>query len=173
MISNLINLFCLDLVKRFPKRVQIIWVNHQKYLLRFHIKYGGVLPGVYLHNFYMGDSGRDPHNHPWKWALSFILTGGYIEERMLENTLFMYKRRVKPFSLNFIKGNTFHKVEMNPEGLPIWTLFMTFKANKTWGFWSRKDAKFVPHSEYLQDDIDVKGNYVTDYWGNKVKLIEE
>ena len=172
MISDLINTFCLWLVERFPKRVQIIHVNSKPYLLRFHIKYGGKLPGIYLHKFYMGDEDRDLHNHPWKYALSFILCGGYIEERMVDGTVFVYKHIVKPFSFNYIKGSTYHRVELNPEGLPIWTLFMTYKVNQTWGFWSRQEAKFIPHSEYLKD-VDNKGNFVTDFWGNKVKLKEE
>ena len=39
------------------------------------------LPTVRVHHFHRADSGRAPHNHPWWWALSVVLSGSYVEAR--------------------------------------------------------------------------------------------
>ena len=36
---------------------------------------------VYLHRFERPDNDRHLHNHPWPWAVSLVLTGGYDEVR--------------------------------------------------------------------------------------------
>ena len=35
-----------------------------------------------LHHFLRPDTDFRFHNHPWKWSISFILGGGYVEERL-------------------------------------------------------------------------------------------
>ncbi|MGN6103684.1 MAG: hypothetical protein ACTHU0_01140, partial [Kofleriaceae bacterium] len=44
------------------------------------------IPGVcdfrpMLHRFHRPDVDQHLHNHPWKWAVSLILSGSYVEER--------------------------------------------------------------------------------------------
>src|SRR5271170_2836454 len=55
-------------------------------------KRGAIFPDrihVYLHKFHRGDSDEALHNHPWLWSRSFVLAGGYIEERRLEGGPFI------------------------------------------------------------------------------------
>lgn len=42
--------------------------------------------GIYLHKFHRGDDDLATHSHPWRWAVSLILAGGYREERRLNKT---------------------------------------------------------------------------------------
>lgn len=109
------------------------------YLLRIyltpHFKY---LPNVYLHHFFRGDDDVELHNHPWKYSMSLILTGGYIEERM--NVLTQKKpvtRKMFPGFLNFLRQEEFHRVTLLKDG--CWTLFASyFRVRKSdgqdWGF---------------------------------------
>jgi hypothetical protein len=101
-------------------------------------------PGVYLHYFFRGDSDRELHNHPWNWALSWILTGGYLEERRTaDDRVLSNKRRTGRF--NVLHGNTFHRVQLMEER--CWTLFVAGKRKalpreRSWGFWDRATDAF-------------------------------
>lgn len=39
-------------------------------------------PNLYLHRFLRPDEDGELHNHPWRWAVSVMLAGGYAEERL-------------------------------------------------------------------------------------------
>ena len=165
-INNIIKSTCWALVRTFPKRVNLIHINEEPYLLRFHIKHCGRLPGIYLHRFYKGDDDRALHNHPWRKAYSFILTGGYNEEVREEDDTVRTIPRL-PGMFNVLSGDTFHRVQLR-EG-PGWTLFCSIDKIQDWGFWDRDTGKYTPHAEYLEGREE---SYVTDLDGNIVELAE-
>jgi len=118
------------------------------YLLR--IKLWGWMPGdrkkyrfsAYLHRFFLPDLDRALHNHPWRWSVSFILWGGYDEERLVEGHVIT--RRVRPFTLNWLGPNDFHRV-MRLRGRETWTLFFAGPKYKGWGF--LEEGRFIPYAE--------------------------
>lgn len=99
---------------------------------------------VYLHRFHRPDEDRVLHNHPWPWAVSWILSGGYREERRIPAEAFaelgepltppglVINRWLRAGSLNFLRGDTFHRVaELDGE---TWTLFVVGRKHQAWGF---------------------------------------
>jgi hypothetical protein len=68
---------------------------------------------VYLHKFVGSDPDRGLHDHPWRWALSILLAGWYYEER--RDTPPGLPREVR--RLNWLRGDTFHRVLMPREFL--------------------------------------------------------
>lgn len=149
MIQRLVNKFCWGLTRKFPDRYRIIHTDGKRYLLRFYVKRNGKLPGLYLHHFFRGDMDRDLHDHPWNVSGSLILTGGYLEERLDPDTKEVYKRKIRPGRLNIIRANDFHRVDLLTGR--AWTLFMSGKKVKDWGFYIRETGEYIPHSQYLSE----------------------
>ncbi len=100
------------------------------------------LPAVYLHYFFRGDTDRELHNHPWEWAVSLILSGGYVEERYDGPLDLVEPRRVRartlrPGAVNFIRHDTYHRVQL--VNGPTWSLFIAGPRvrqtrGEDWGF---------------------------------------
>ena len=78
------------------------------------------------------DDDRELHNHPWENSTSLILWGGYREERLdADGTVRV--RTYRPWSINRIGANDFHRVELlDPRG--CLTLFIAGKRQQSWGF---------------------------------------
>ncbi|CAG9177615.1 hypothetical protein [Cupriavidus pampae] len=89
---------------------------------------------LYLHRFVGSDPDRGLHDHPWRWAISFILLGWYYEATRSGT------RKVR--WLNVLTGDTFHRVILLPGPLrgintprEVWSLFLVpAKDVKEWGF---------------------------------------
>lgn len=150
---QLINNFCWWLVNKYPHRVRIIKRNDKPYLLRFYLTTNRAedkmreepeLFGLYLHYFFTGDEDPDLHNHPWLWALSFILSGTYIEERT--NGFFLRKAG----RFNYISHQTFHRVSMDGGKTPVWTLFTVGSRITSWGFLNKETGQFWDHKDYFK-----------------------
>ncbi len=112
------------------------------YLTRYLV---ASLPGdvyVYVHCFHASDADDEQHDHPWAWAGSLILAGGYLEER-LGAFGYTWRRRWRPGMVNLLKGDTFHRVEL-VDGRPAWTLFVTGPRVKSWGFRDLKTGAVTP-----------------------------
>lgn len=106
--------------------------------------------GLYLHHFHRGDADRELHNHPWKWAVSLVLKNGYSEERRIDlpnGRKHVMRIDVKPWTLNFLQGDTFHRVDL-PRG-EAWTLFLVGPVIQSWGFWNRHTDRFIPWKQFL------------------------
>lgn len=101
--------------------------------------------GVLIHKFHESDD-QDFHNHPFQWALSFILVAGYDEERLQKDGT-VKKRRVRPWTFNFIRANDFHRVDLSYG--TAWTLFITGPKIQNWGFWVTKIKKYLPWRNYI------------------------
>jgi hypothetical protein len=102
--------------------------------------------GLYIHRFHQSDIDQELHNHPWNWALSFVIAGGYIEERRNEFDQ-VTQRGVKPLSFNFIRSTDFHRVDLVEDD--CWTLFLTGPKARSWGFWDRTTKVYTPWREFL------------------------
>lgn len=89
---------------------------------------------IFLHRFLDSDSDQGVHDHPWD-SKSFILTGGYNEERMIEKDgkNFLIVRDVKALSFNKILKTDFHRIILKDK-VPAWTLFYHGPRVKHWGF---------------------------------------
>ncbi len=106
--------------------------------------------GLYLHRFHRGDMDRELHNHPWSWSVSLILAGGYLEER--REGLSVTQRVLSPGRLNFIGGDTFHRVDLLEQD--AWTLFLVGPKTQSWGFWDRATGFFTPWREFISAKRD-------------------
>ena len=111
-------------------------------------------PGVFLHHFHRSDADRASHNHPWRWSISFILRGGYIEHRYSRITHQWTSRVVKPFSFNIIRADDFHRVDLLDPVNGCWSLFVAFKHKQAkrgseWGFVDPDTNRFQGWREYL------------------------
>lgn len=130
------------------------------------------LPNLYLHQMHASDLDPSLHDHPWPWALSWVMLGGYDEERFTcrqENDLARYwgpvankqgyenskaQRRLKAPALNVLSGSTFHRIaellhtEDKIPGTGTWTLFLAGprSGKKPWGY-IVEGRGYVPHQE--------------------------
>ncbi len=122
--------------------------DREPYLERYHLLCLPFGYRIYLHRFVASDPGRGLHNHPWRHALSLVLCGGYEETRMrgarAGNSL--YSRRLGPGRLNFISGDTFHRVNL-PDGAECWSLFVHGPKAKAWGF--LQQSRYRDHDEVV------------------------
>lgn len=116
-----------------------------KYLTRYKIF--GFMPNklswlpfsLYIHHFHRPDQDEVPHNHPWKWACSFILSGGYWEFRKSFKDcsdgvdgkgLYRWKG---PLAFNWIPHRVYHRVS-EMRFTETWTLFLAGPRVSSWGF---------------------------------------
>jgi len=104
--------------------------------------------GLYLHCFHRSDDDGALHNHPWRWAVSLVLKGGYSEERRVGDMV--VRRRVEPWTINFLTHDTFHRVDLVRGD--AWTLFLVGPVVQSWGFWDRDTKKYTPWREFLGED---------------------
>jgi hypothetical protein len=142
------------LLRRLPLRMRVITNDDgAPYLGRIYLlrAFRSVLPGVFLHRFFRSDGDRELHNHPWKWAVSLVLAGGYREERLEDKYGSPIVERVlRPGRLNFIRGSTFHRVELLDEERGAWSLFIAGPrpdAGTTWGFLDTDTGRFETELE--------------------------
>lgn len=111
----------------------------QPYLERYFLFHLPVLDITgYLHRFVDSDPDRGLHDHPWGWACALVLTGGYLERRLVSvdranGLLSIVENYHKPCRLNIIRGDDFHRVIL-PGNREAWTLFVHGKRTKGWGF---------------------------------------
>jgi hypothetical protein len=130
---------------RFPKKV-IPRPDGEPYLVRYYLLGREDRPyNLFLHLFVSGDAEPELHSHPWETSVSLILTGGYIEERRFGSRV--VTRPVLPFSLNFIKGEDYHRVDLLKDR--AWTLFFAMKPRRTWYFWDRNTKKLTWWLEHI------------------------
>lgn len=90
------------------------------------------------------------HDHPWAF-LSLILWGGYVEHREVhkagKNAVhavpIVITRIYHPGTLLYRAAQSKHKLEIHQ---PCWTLVVTFKKTREWGFWTPNG--WVPWRNY-------------------------
>lgn len=104
--------------------------------------------GLYIHRFHQDDAAGGLHSHPFSWMLSFVIAGGYIEERRKGSDVIT--RIVRPLSFNFLRSSDFHRVDLVEHD--AWTLFLVGPKTKTWGFWDRATGRYTPWREFLDTE---------------------
>lgn len=135
-----------------PRWAYVIETDHQPYLTRVFLTPKVLGYRAMLHHFHRPDADRYLHNHPWRWALSFVLSGAYDEERLVPNPdplssaggTFV-KRLVRRF--NTLTDRDYHRVTRLRGD--VWTLFITGPRIQDWGFLI--DGEHVPWREFLKD----------------------
>ncbi len=105
--------------------------------------------GVYIHQFHEGDMDQNPHSHPFEWAVSLILAGGYKEERTVGKSIRFTTKTFTPGMLNFLKSTDFHRVDLLEED--AWTLFIVGPKTTNWGFKDRNTGVVKNWREYLDE----------------------
>lgn len=129
------------------------------------------LPNIYLHQILRSDDDRALHDHPWV-NMSIILWGGYIEhvfERPpvegIELPPVVQKRR-RFLSVVYRRADQAHRLELYRKEKrhgrlagyvekPCWSLFITWRKRRPWGFWGTKEGVIgehhVPVTRQLED----------------------
>ena len=150
MNYNFIEKLCINFATFFNLNVREIYRrDNNKYLTRYYVfrKPFKWMPSIYLHCFHASDEDMELHNHDWNRSISFILSGSYLEERLVGNKV--VTRTLKPGDINYIRANDFHRVELKSKR--VWTLFISGSKIKAsgWGFIDRETFKFVPWQEHV------------------------
>ncbi len=99
---------------------------------------------IYLHQFIRSDEDRALHDHPW-WSVSFLIKGNATELFYTKNKNITV-RKIPRFWPVFREATHTHRIVIGNK--PVWTLFITGRKTRDWGFhcpqgWRRwKDFAF-------------------------------
>jgi hypothetical protein len=145
------------LASRRPWRV----VARPDYIMRYYLagRMGHAFPDgtptllpnidgtAYLHRIGSPDAGRAHHSHPWEWAISIVLTGGYVEEVVEPDGTVMIRSR-PPGSVGVLTSSTYHRIA-ELAAPRAWTLFIVGPRtpSRDWYF-RRLDGSIVHEAEY-------------------------
>lgn len=126
--------------------------EQQPYLERYHLIRLPFGIHIYLHRFVASDPGRALHNHPWRAAISLVLSGQYNETRLTQksNETELCKRQLGPGSVNFISGKIYHRINLQQKE-EAWTLFIHTASHRSWGFLETQHRQFsyTDHNQQL------------------------
>lgn len=86
---------------------------------------------IRIHWIRLPDQDRHLHDHPWN-ARTFILKGGYVEQRIADSILGRVIRR-KTGDTASLKFGEYHRITSIDVG-GVWTLFVSGPYRGTWGF---------------------------------------
>jgi hypothetical protein len=88
-------------------------------------------PSVYLHHFRASDPYDVVHSHPWNWAASLILAGGYREYRIAADGVAEWCT-YRPGDLNTLTPDVRHRIEL--VGADCWSIFLAGPFLRKWEF---------------------------------------
>lgn len=89
---------------------------------------------AYVHRFVASDPARGYHDHPWRWAMSMILSGRYLEQTVGDDFTATQTSALKtPGRISTFGPNHKHRVDLL--GTECWTLFMHGRWIRPWGFY--------------------------------------
>lgn len=149
---------------------QIIGGADDPYMLRWYVIPRNPMLNVYLHKFTRSDDDRALHDHPW-WFVSLILRGQYDEitaagtKRRRAGTIAYrpaeWRHRVALLPTRSQQARYDHVANqqrmgitsgkaplllpglLRPEEKPTWTVIVTGRRVRTWGFWCPRWASWV------------------------------
>jgi len=101
--------------------------------------------GVYLHHFVCNDWLGDMHDHPYR-LVSIGLLGKYREETPSGARIYR-----SPWLRSF-PASHIHRIMV--DGGSCWTIMITLKPVRTWGFWT--SAGWTPCDKYVNADLTRK-----------------
>lgn len=153
------------------RKPNVILGGARPYMRRWYLtRQHRLLNNIYLHHILRSDDDRALHDHPW-WNVSVVLRGGYYEwtpapwwvEPMVGatvrgaiiprtfgrelvfirdwNGVLLQRIWRGPGSIVFRRAEQAHRLEL-PRGKTAWTLFITGKKTRDWGFHCPKGWKF-------------------------------
>jgi hypothetical protein len=128
--------------------------------------------GLYLHKFHRGDDDKALHSHPWAWALSLILVGGYDEDRRNNESLLIHRKWVSPGSLNLITQDDYHRVDLRG-GRTCWSLFLAGPKVDSWNFWDPETGRTVHWRQFIKELRDPTLDELIEEVGNLPGMTEE
>lgn len=106
---------------------------------------------IFLHKIIKSDK-DELHDHPWGY-FTFILSGGYYEHMKLKEAVTNEDKIIKlwrgPGFYQCVSSTHQHRLELDPAKGDTWTLFIPFKKEKSWGFFTKNG--FVNNEEYLEN----------------------
>lgn len=98
---------------------------------------------VMLHRIHRPDADRWLHNHPWAAATFRILSGGYVEERLVNGEV--VTNAYSAGDVNRLDASTFHRItSIEPN---TWTVGLIGSRVQDWGF--LVDDALVPWRDYF------------------------
>lgn len=118
-----------------PQRT--IYLDGKKYMTRFFLTSTPQgdetgTPGWYLHCLHAHDADRRVHNHPWEYASTRVLRGGYLERRQYSDGARLMFVRIAGDRSTF-PPEVFHRITWVDKN--TWTLFHAGpKHGRGWGF---------------------------------------
>jgi hypothetical protein len=125
-----------------------IQTNGDPYLTRvlFRRMFGKRLMIHYIHR---KDNERELHNHPWDKSISLIVTGGYMEERMMDGVKGLRWRFAGQF--NRLDKKDLHRIIFVHK--PTWTLFLAGERQiidgMDWGFLDEETGKMIDRKIFI------------------------
>lgn len=99
----------------------------------------------YIHEIHSADSDRHLHDHPWAWAHSTILAGGYTEKRRGHTFQALQYTHYSAGDLVQLRARHWHCIQSVLPGTV--TLFLAGPRVQDWGF--LVDGHKIPHRAYL------------------------
>ena len=83
------------------------------------------------------------HNHPWRWFVSIVLSGGYQQDIYYSDKRKTASERIR-FVNFFFGSNRYHAIRYLPKG-KAWTLVLVPPKMKrsNWGYWDSVQQKHV------------------------------
>jgi|TARA_R110000782_G_scaffold21299_1_gene57305 hypothetical protein len=93
---------------------------------------------IRIHNFLRSDDKRYFHDHAW-WFLTLVLKGSYTDVSPNGDDV------MKQGSIRYRQAKHPHYVKVSEGG--CWTILITGKPNRNWGFWV--DGKFKRPLKYF------------------------
>jgi hypothetical protein len=102
---------------------------------------------LYLHKFVGDDWSLDSHDHP-KRFVSLGLRGHYTEH-YFNGYRIVAREWVSPWLRTFPATHIHRLTGPTPES-PCWTLVLTLKTTRAWGFWHA--GKLIPWRSYVKSD---------------------
>ena len=107
------------------------------YVIRWRIE--TPIGSLRVHHWLSNDDPRAVHDHPW-WFLTFVVKGWYFEESPSSGA-----DHLKAPAIRFRKADHKHTVFPAPGG--CWTILVTGRPLRTWGFWPK--GKFVKANKWF------------------------
>jgi hypothetical protein len=114
------------------------------YLIRWRLELP--LGSLRVHHWLGPDDDRAFHDHPW-WFLTFVFWRGYTDRSPGETPLSPYRsEHLKAPAIRFRPALHRHTVVPDPGG--AWTVMLTGRRTRTWGFWPG-GVKFVKANKWF------------------------
>ena len=124
------------------KRIIMDREDSEPYLVRYYLLFRNresSFPfNVFIHRFIKGDDDH-VHDHPWGY-FTYILAGGYHETVWVsgtDNKQITYWR--PPGFYQKVTSSHTHKITLDSNAPPCWTLFIPFRRSREWGFYTKEE----------------------------------